>query len=371
MAFAYDPNTERLEVHSKGLVNAWGQQEDLAGQTFLTSGADGTGVHWAFPGAAFPPSEGARRLVGSISPGSYPKFSGLELVNSPVFGPEWQGNAITCDFRAHRIVRFGFNDFSTDAAPKSGYVTKELPDVVRTSDVAFRPITLKMGPDGALYVADWTNPIINHGEVDFRDPRRDKISGRIWRILPENAKPLAWQPLLGQPVSVLLAELTSPSRWTFEQSRRELAKLPVADPRPADRPAMLFPSTVQTPTEAPPSPLQIVEAMLFVGGPPLTADKVCSAVRGLTADRVRELIDEGYGLARKILLEKSEEFERLAKGLLEYETLTGDEIRKVIAGQPLDSGTDGGAPPSGDALSVNDTMVSSAAALSVASARQR
>ena len=72
------------------------------------------------------------------------------------------------------------------------------------------------------------------------------------------------------------------------------AKVPVPAPsRPADpRPAMLFPSTVPPPTEAPPSPLQIVEAMLFVGGPPLTADKVCSAVRGLTADRVRELIDE-------------------------------------------------------------------------------
>jgi len=229
VAFAYDPNTERLEVHSKGLVNAWGQQEDAAGQTFLTSGADGTGVHWAFPGAAFPPSEGARRLVGSISPGSYPKFSGLELINSPLFGPDWQGNAITCDFRAHRIVRFGFNDFSSEATPKSGYVTKELPDVVRTSDVAFRPITVKMGPDGALYVADWTNPIINHGEVDFRDPRRDKISGRIWRIVPETAKPLAWQPVLGQPTKELLANLLSPNRWTFEQSRRELAKLPVSE----------------------------------------------------------------------------------------------------------------------------------------------
>ena len=229
VAFAYDPNTERLEVHSKGLVNAWGQQEDLSGQTFLTSGADGTGVHWAFPGATFPPSEGARRLVGSISPGSYPKFCGLEIIQSPLFGADWQGNALTGDFRAHRIVRFGFNDLSTDASPKSGYVTKELPDVVRTSDVAFRPITLKMGPDGALYVADWTNPIINHGEVDFRDPRRDKISGRIWRILPENVQPLAWQPLLGKPTKVLLANLLSPNRWDFEQARRELAKLPVAE----------------------------------------------------------------------------------------------------------------------------------------------
>ena len=229
VAFAYDPNTERLEVHSKGLVNAWGQQEDLNGQTFLTSGADGTGVHWAFPGATFPPSEGARRLVGSISPGSYPKFSGLELIQSPLFSADWQGNAITCDFRAHRIVRFGFNDFTADSAPKSGYVTKELPDVVRTSDVSFRPITPKMGPDGALYVADWSNPIINHGEVDFRDPRRDKLHGRIWRIAPQASTPLIWEPLTGKPVTELLAKLRSPNRWDFEQARRELAKLPVAE----------------------------------------------------------------------------------------------------------------------------------------------
>lgn len=229
VAFAYDPATERLEVHSKGLVNAWGQQEDLAGQTFLTSGADNTGVHWAFPGATFPPSEGARRLVGSISPGSYPKFSGLELVHSPLFGADWQGNAITCDFRAHRIVRFSFSDLTADAKPSSGYVTQQLDDVVRTSDVAFRPITLKMGPDGGLYVADWSNPIINHGEVDFRDPRRDKLSGRIWRIAPQGSKPLAWAPVAGKPVADLLAKLLSPNRWDFEQSRRELAKLPVAE----------------------------------------------------------------------------------------------------------------------------------------------
>jgi cell division protease FtsH len=67
---------------------------------------------------------------------------------------------------------------------------------------------------------------------------------------------------------------------------------------------------------------------------------------------VRELIDEGYELARKILLEKADEFERLAKGLLEYETLTGDEIRKVVAGLPLDGGDDPGTPPKGEVPSV-------------------
>lgn len=224
-AFAYDPERERLEVHSKGLVNAWGQQEDLAGQTFLTSGADGNGISWGFPGAVLNATEGARRTISSISPGSYPKFCGLEIVQSPLFGPEWQGQAITNDFRAHRIVRFAFNDFTADPKAKSGYITKAQPDVVRTSDASFRPIGVAMGPDGGLYIADWTNPIINHGEVDFRDPRRDKQHGRIWRIAPTGSKPLAWEPLAGQKPEALLTKLTSANRWEFEQARRELLLL--------------------------------------------------------------------------------------------------------------------------------------------------
>ena len=43
-------------------------------------------------------------------------------------------------------------------------------------------IDVTLGPVGARYVADWSNPIIQHGEVDFRDPRRDKSHGRIWRV---------------------------------------------------------------------------------------------------------------------------------------------------------------------------------------------
>ena len=56
--------------------------------------------------------------------------------------------------------------------------------------------------------------------------------------------------------------------------------------------------------------------------------------------KVKELIDDGYEPARRVLTEKGDEFERLAQGLLEYETLTGDEITKVIAGEPLNRGDD-------------------------------
>ena len=74
---------------------------------------------------------------------------------------------------------------------------------------------------------------------------------------------------------------------------------------------------------------------------------VSAETKKLIEAEVKGLIDEGYEIARRILIEKSEEFERLAKGLLEYETLTGDEIRKVIAGEALGSDDDAASPPSG------------------------
>ena len=59
---------------------------------------------------------------------------------------------------------------------------------------------------------------------------------------------------------------------------------------------------------------------------------VSAETKMLIESEVKRLIDEGYDTAQRILTEKAVEFERLAKGLLEYETLTGDEIKRVVAG---------------------------------------
>ncbi len=75
---------------------------------------------------------------------------------------------------------------------------------------------------------------------------------------------------------------------------------------------------------------------------------VSAKTKELIEGEVKRLIEDGYVVARKILLEKHVEFERLAKGLLEYETLTGDEIRKVVAGEVLGNDKDGGDPSGGD-----------------------
>jgi cell division protease FtsH len=65
-------------------------------------------------------------------------------------------------------------------------------------------------------------------------------------------------------------------------------------------------------------------------------------------DKVKAIVQEGYETAKRILTEKRDDLERLAQGLLEYETLTGSEITRVIAGEALKRGEDqDDTPPSG------------------------
>lgn len=75
----------------------------------------------------------------------------------------------------------------------------------------------------------------------------------------------------------------------------------------------------------------------------------------LIDDKVREIVNTGYETARRILTERAIDLERLAQGLLEYETLTGSEITKVINGEALKRGgdddeTDQGGTPSVTAI---------------------
>jgi len=178
----FQPHTLDLGVFVRGFCNPWGHAFDDYGQSFITDGAGGQGISYGLPGATFFTYATMRREMASISPGSYPKFASLELIRSPEFPKDWQGNAITCDFRAHRVVRFGIEEKG------AGYAAHEIADLMRTTNVTFRPIDVKLGPDGALYIADWSNPIIQHGEVDFRDPRRDHEHGRIWRVTYKHPK---------------------------------------------------------------------------------------------------------------------------------------------------------------------------------------
>ena len=216
--FHLRPPTMELGVFLRGFCNPWGHQFDAFGQSFVSDGAGYQGISWGIPGATYFTYAEMRREMASISPGQYPKFCGLEIVASRQFPDDWQGDFLTADFRAHRLARFTCNEEG------AGYVTKEMPDVLRTTNETFRPVDLKWGPDGALYVADWCNPIINHGEVDFRDSRRDHEHGRIWRITAKGRPLTARRDLSGAPSPALLQNLLSSNAYDVQQSRRVLTE---------------------------------------------------------------------------------------------------------------------------------------------------
>jgi putative heme-binding domain-containing protein len=211
----FRPETVRLEVFIRGLINPWGHHFDRWGQSFATDGAGGEGINYCLPGAYYVTAPDAVRILPGLNPGS-PKYCGLEVVSGRHMPESWQGSLLTNDFRGNRVCRFVVGD---DGA---GFAARQQPELIKTSHVAFRPIDIKMGPDGAIYIADWYNPIIQHGEVDFRDPRRDHTRGRIWRVTAKG-RPLVPRPnLVGAPTKTLIAALESPEQWTRQQARRVL-----------------------------------------------------------------------------------------------------------------------------------------------------
>jgi putative heme-binding domain-containing protein len=214
-AWALNTRNLDMEVYVRGLVNPWGLQFDRWGQSFLTDGAGGEGINYGFPGATFVTAPGAARIIRGLNPGQ-PKHSGLDVVSGRHLPDAWQGRMITNDFRANRINSFRLEEQG------AGYASKQADDLMWTDNVAFRPVDINVGPDGAIYVADWYNPIIQHGEVDFHDPRRDQQHGRIWRVVAKN-RPLVAKPQLTKAsIPELLDALKLPEEWTRLQAKQVL-----------------------------------------------------------------------------------------------------------------------------------------------------
>ena len=205
-----------LDVFARGWINAWGHAVDAWGRSLVTDGAGGEGICYAFPGAAYRAAVGTPRILQGMNPGS-PKYCGLEIIDGRHLPEDAQGMFVTNDFRANRVCRFRLSESG------SGFTSEQLPDLIHSRRVTFRPIDVKMGPDGAIYIADWYNPIIQHGEVDFRDPRRDREHGRIWRVTAKGRPTLPRIDFTKSSPAELLGLLRSPEGHARDMARRVLA----------------------------------------------------------------------------------------------------------------------------------------------------
>src|SRR5204862_3467204 len=111
----------------------------------------------------------------------------------------------------------------------AGFKLTDRDPLVTSTHGSFRCVDVKIGPDGAIYLCDWYNPIIGHYQASFRHPDRDKTHGRIWRITYKD-RPLNAAPrVAGASVAELLENLKSSDEWTLYQTKRELGERPTPE----------------------------------------------------------------------------------------------------------------------------------------------
>jgi putative heme-binding domain-containing protein len=111
----------------------------------------------------------------------------------------------------------------------AGYMGKRLPDLIKSTDKHFRPADPQIGPDGALWFGDWANALIGHMQYSQRDPSRDHVRGRIYRLVGKD-KPLV-KPVtqFGKSVPELLEQLNEYEWRTRYRVRRELRDRPTEE----------------------------------------------------------------------------------------------------------------------------------------------
>ncbi len=171
----------RVEQVTWGQVNPFGMTFSPDGD-IITADCHSKPLTLLLPGAHYPsfgkPHDGlgfAPNLM-EHSHGST-AISGVAVISGDRFpadmgGDLLVGNVVTCRVHRDKLLYHG-------STPKA----IEQPDLVKTSDPWFRPVDLQMGPDGALYIADFYNRIIGHYEVPLDHPQRDRHRGRIWRVV--------------------------------------------------------------------------------------------------------------------------------------------------------------------------------------------
>ncbi len=193
-----------------GPANPWGVAFDAWGQIFTVCGAGG--VTYLSPGQV--PATHRLKLPTIGDPGGY---CGIDCLSGRHLPESMRGDFVVGDFKPNRIKRFSV---TRDGA---GFSLRWKEPLLHSRHRNFRPVDVKVGPDGAIYVVDWYNPLTCHQDDAYRDPRRDKAHGRIWRV---SSKAPTTKPrnLAKASIAEVFDALKSPEHWTRYQAKRALTQ---------------------------------------------------------------------------------------------------------------------------------------------------
>ncbi|MEC3878370.1 PVC-type heme-binding CxxCH protein [Parapedobacter sp. 10938] len=224
----YEPRTMKFDEYiSYPYANPWGNVFMRDGTHLIADVS--TGMNYFAPPltVAIDYPKKHMGMKDFLTSPSKPKTCGMEIISSRAFPDSVQGNVLFNTFlgfqgiRQHKVSESG-----------SGIVGDETTPLLQSKDPNFRPVDLQFGPDGALYVVDWYDPIIQHGEQAFRDPQRDHTRGRIWRITHKGMPTLKPIDMSRLDVVGLLDQLKAPEDRTRYRARRQLREFPAEEVLP-------------------------------------------------------------------------------------------------------------------------------------------
>ena len=217
--YRYSPQRRHLERTSQvPIPNPWGIAFDEWGQNIYAE-TSGPAVRWMLPesiksryGQGNDKAADLVREEDKVRP-----TSGLEFISSRHFPDEVQGDLLinnTIGFlgmRQHKYLEKG-----------TGFQLEMRHDLVKGDDQNFRPVDMEFAPDGSLYFVDWHNVLIGHMQHNARDPLRDHVHGRIYRITYPSRPLVEPAEVAGASITTLLDNLKLPEYRTRYRTRREL-----------------------------------------------------------------------------------------------------------------------------------------------------
>lgn len=215
--FRYEPRTQKFDVYvTFGFANPHGHVFDHWGQDIVIDGTGANPYHAPLFSGYLPFPQKHARPPQVYQQRTRPS-GGMEILSSRHFPPEFDGNLIVTNCIGFQgILRYKISDLG------GSFSGEELEPILSSSDPNFRPVDCKTGPDGALYFVDWQNPIIGHMQHNLRDPSRDRIHGRIYKVTYEGRQLTESPRIAGESIENLLELLKHPDDRVRYRAKIEL-----------------------------------------------------------------------------------------------------------------------------------------------------